>query len=134
MFSGKLAGTALLLLRATVSFTLFMQGKNYLARGFDTTVLNWLIGLVSIISGGALLIGIFTRIFSSLVFLGALLKMTALFSTFVDDFTPFDLSAAYVGLIAVSIFLMGPGEFSLDARLFGRREIIIPQNTFPPKP
>ena len=29
---------------------------------------------------------------------------------------------------AVSIALLGPGAFSLDARLFGRREIIIPDS------
>jgi hypothetical protein len=28
--------------------------------------------------------------------------------------------------MAVAVALMGPGAFSLDARLFGRREIVIP--------
>jgi len=30
---------------------------------------------------------------------------------------------------AVSVALLGPGAFSLDSRLFGRREIIIPDTT-----
>jgi uncharacterized membrane protein YphA (DoxX/SURF4 family) len=29
---------------------------------------------------------------------------------------------------AVAIVLIGPGAFSLDARLFGRREIVIPHD------
>ena len=29
--------------------------------------------------------------------------------------------------ISAALALLGPGAFSLDARLFGRREIIIPQ-------
>jgi uncharacterized membrane protein YphA (DoxX/SURF4 family) len=35
--------------------------------------------------------------------------------------------------IAVSIALLGPGAFSVDARLFGRREIIIPPSSDSPK-
>jgi uncharacterized membrane protein YphA (DoxX/SURF4 family) len=36
----------------------------------------------------------------------------------------------FAAAILVAIFLVGPGAFSLDARLFRRREIIIP----PPPP
>jgi hypothetical protein len=37
--------------------------------------------------------------------------------------------------ILLAILGSGPGAYSLDARLFGRREIIIPKRTFePPKP
>jgi uncharacterized membrane protein YphA (DoxX/SURF4 family) len=36
--------------------------------------------------------------------------------------TDFNLAA-----ISAALALLGPGAFSLDARLFGRREIIIPQ-------
>jgi zinc transporter ZupT len=35
--------------------------------------------------------------------------------------------------IAASIVLLGPGAFSLDARLFGHREIIIPPSSRSPK-
>jgi hypothetical protein len=35
--------------------------------------------------------------------------------------------------IAVAILCLGPGAFSIDARLFGRREIIIPDASHPPK-
>jgi uncharacterized membrane protein YphA (DoxX/SURF4 family) len=36
------------------------------------------------------------------------------------------LSAAFGAIIVASLVCLGPGAFSLDARLFGRREIIIP--------
>ena len=40
----------------------------------------------------------------------------------------FDARLSLILLMAmtVAIFLLGPGAYSLDARLFGRREIIIP--------
>jgi uncharacterized membrane protein YphA (DoxX/SURF4 family) len=37
-----------------------------------------------------------------------------------------------LGVISIALVLLGPGAFSLDARLFGRREIIIPQSYRPP--
>jgi hypothetical protein len=36
------------------------------------------------------------------------------------------LDALYLVAISIAITVLGPGAFSLDARLFGRREIIIP--------
>jgi hypothetical protein len=37
-------------------------------------------------------------------------------------------SAAFnLAAISAALVLLGPGAFSLDARLFGRREIIIPE-------
>jgi hypothetical protein len=43
------------------------------------------------------------------------------------------LSLIFVGIMAVAIMLLGPGAFSLDCRLFGRREIIIPHGNRSPK-
>jgi hypothetical protein len=36
-------------------------------------------------------------------------------------------------VMGVAIALLGPGVFSLDARLFGRHEVIIPPASRPPK-
>jgi hypothetical protein len=40
----------------------------------------------------------------------------------ISTFAAFNLAA-----ISAALVLLGPGAFSLDARLFGRREIIIPE-------
>jgi uncharacterized membrane protein YphA (DoxX/SURF4 family) len=42
-------------------------------------------------------------------------------------------AAALVALISIALVCLGPGAFSLDARLFGRREIIIPDTASSPK-
>ncbi|HWC77741.1 MAG TPA: hypothetical protein VG778_09770 [Blastocatellia bacterium] len=43
------------------------------------------------------------------------------------------LSSALVITVTAAIVLLGPGAFSIDARLFGRRAIIIPEVPRPPK-
>jgi hypothetical protein len=40
--------------------------------------------------------------------------------------------ASFAVAAAVAIVLTGPGALSLDARLFGRREIVIPRTPRPP--
>jgi hypothetical protein len=37
-------------------------------------------------------------------------------------------------VLSITIALLGPGAFSIDARMFGRREILIPSATRPPNP
>jgi hypothetical protein len=36
---------------------------------------------------------------------------------------------AFIVVIAIALLCLGPGAFSLDARRYGRHEIIIPQKT-----
>jgi hypothetical protein len=45
-----------------------------------------------------------------------------------------DVMTCLVMVVAVAVILLGPGALSLDARLFGRREIIIPRAPRAPKP
>jgi hypothetical protein len=43
-------------------------------------------------------------------------------------------AAALLATLSAAVALVGPGAFSVDARLFGRREIILPRASrrFPP--
>jgi uncharacterized membrane protein YphA (DoxX/SURF4 family) len=43
------------------------------------------------------------------------------------------LAAFNLAAISAALVLLGPGAFSLDARLFGRREIIIPEGGRSPR-
>jgi hypothetical protein len=81
----------------------------------------------SIVCGIALTAGIFTPFCSTLVGLGyALVLLTPVGGVVLPRL---DSHAAAVGLaVSAGLFLLGPGAFSIDARLFGRREIFIPAN------
>ena len=61
---------------------------------------------------------------AALVALGFLNPLSALLAAFLMAVSP-NPSPSGTG-ICFSLLLIGPGAFSLDARLFGRREIIVP--------
>ena len=95
---------------------------------------GWITGTVLIVIGALLLIGFLTPVASVSAFLGSVAIALSSFST--TDLTKHigPLAAFNLAAIALSLVLLGPGAFSLDARLFGRREIIIPKShTLPPR-
>lgn len=67
------------------------------------------------------MLGLMTPIVAIVIALGSLVIV----------FTDPDLIQVIVLATAVAFF--GPGAFSIDARLFGRREILIPKNSPEPR-
>ncbi len=81
--------------------------------------------------GGLLLtVGLLTPIVAALIGCGA--TAFAFFLTPFCTFTIFEgnLSVIFGAVILLGVVLLGPVAFSLDARIFGRREIIIPPASF----
>ncbi len=94
---------------------------------------TWIVGLLAIASGALLLIGFLTPAACAMVGIGgAGMALSWLPSSTMNLFDT-KLSTLFVIIIAAAVMLLGPGAFSLDARVFGRREIIIPQISRPPK-
>jgi uncharacterized membrane protein YphA (DoxX/SURF4 family) len=92
------------------------------------------IGLVLTVAGAALAIGFLTPYAGLLV---GLCFLGIAFSWFPAPFWGSqDARLVSFGMIitAVAIALLGPGAFSLDGRMFGRREIVIPPSSPPPEP
>ena len=92
---------------------------------------EWLLGVVLVGSGSALTIGFLTPLAGLVVglsFLGIVLSWFPAPLWGVHDAKPIA-----IGMIvtAAAIALLGPGAFSLDGRLFGRREIVIPPSPPP---
>jgi uncharacterized membrane protein YphA (DoxX/SURF4 family) len=90
-------------------------------------MLSWAIGSLEILVGTALLIGFLTPIAGASASLGNLAIGISWFRTSGDNAHDKTVAALYLLVLSIAITLLGPGAFSLDARLFGRREIIIPE-------
>jgi uncharacterized membrane protein YphA (DoxX/SURF4 family) len=130
--SGK-PGIGLLLLRAGVGATAIVQGVVYLADLEHLTLWAWAIGLLAIIGGVFLLIGFLTKAACVLATLANIAVALPWLPAPPLNLFNGKLSLIFVSIMGAAIILLGPGAFSLDRRLFGRREIIIPHRTRSPK-
>ena len=113
-------------MRASAGSALIVQGAAYFVYSHDLRAVTLAIGLFTLASGGALLIGYLTP-FAGV--LAGFFIVGGAFSWFpAPSVGLFEakVTAALAAAIAVALVCLGPGAFSLDSRLFGRREIIIP--------
>jgi uncharacterized membrane protein YphA (DoxX/SURF4 family) len=126
-FPGRGPGAGLLLLRVAVGIVVIAEGSIVLsARG---SALGLLIAVALILVGTMLTVGVLTPFAGLLAALMSALGGTpwlALSSaTSVDDW----VGRLFFVIVSLAIALLGPGAFSLDAYLFGRREIVIPRQS-----
>jgi len=123
-FPGSWPGLGLLLLRIVVGGAASMQGVVYLARMIEPDAPTWLAGTLAVVSGLALIAGFLTP--ASAVIAGLMTAFIVATWTPPDTSVLIDRFAALILIVdAAALALLGPGAHSLDARLFGRREIII---------
>jgi uncharacterized membrane protein YphA (DoxX/SURF4 family) len=119
-------GRALLLLRVVVGMTAAAQGLTLIAG--DPTPAMWVGGLAAIVSGSLLLVGLLTPGAAALAGISLVPVVFAMFpppasGPFIDR-----VGAACVAAAAAALVPLGPGSLSIDARLFGRREIVFPHD------
>jgi uncharacterized membrane protein YphA (DoxX/SURF4 family) len=120
-----------LLLRGVLGITLFGQGAEYLFKWHDLTSLMGAAALVLVVTSALLLIGYLTPLASALAGLASLSSVVPVISGPASSLLATKPTVAFATAIAAALFFLGPGAFSLDARLFGRREIVI-SNSHPP--
>ncbi len=87
----------------------------------------WAAGLLAAAGGASLVIGFLTPVAgaaAALAGIGIVLWWPLPTRPFLLDGR---LAAALMVAMAAAVVLLGPGSLSLDARLFGRREITIPE-------
>jgi len=83
------------------------------------SALSWVVTALVLIIASCLLVGFMTPIAAMIIGLGAIaLALSSLFQT--------NQTLLDVIVLTIAIALLGPGAFSIDARMFGRREILIP--------
>ena len=125
-FPGSWPGVGLLLLRVAVGGAATIQGAVHLTHVNEPNALMGISGALAVVSGLALVAGFLTPVS------GAVAGLTIMV---IATWTPFDtsvlidrLAALFVVVDAAALALLGPGALSIDARLFGRREITIPRD------
>lgn len=113
-------------MRVAIGTALVVQGAAYFLVWRELGLVTLGVALLALASGILLLIGYLTP------FSGALAGLISLGSAF-SWFPPADLNlfeakstGALATVIAAALVCLGPGAFSLDGRLYGRREIVIP--------
>ena len=102
-----------MLLRMLVGVTLIAQTVTQV-RSSELSAQGWVLAAVVILGAGCLLLGFVTPVVAVLIALASLANTIQKLDTVV---------------LSTAIALLGPGAFSIDARMFGRREILIPHST-----
>jgi len=122
-----------MVLRMSIGITATVQGCFYFYSKDALSMEALAAGILLFAAGLSLLIGFVTPVsalLSGLCNLGIFLQWLS-----APGFNSAGsrLVALEMIVLAVSLSLLGPGAFSLDARLFGRREIVIPPAKQPPQ-
>ncbi len=130
-FPGSWPGIGLLVLRVAVAGLAAVQGAAYLSLAEEPATSGTVAALLAIASAVAILIGFVTPLAACVT----ILSTAFLAASGLPPSTPVAAASAITPIFltadALSLLLLGPGALSLDARLFGRREIIIPHERDP---
>jgi uncharacterized membrane protein YphA (DoxX/SURF4 family) len=133
-FPDGLPGIGLLLLRAGAAAVLIAHGAGCLTDASAPTWGTWAVGAMGTLAGALLLIGLVTPLAGTL----AALESAGILLSWLPSPVPSLLGAGVAGaltvVVAAAIALLGPGAISVDAALFGRREITIPELRSPARP
>jgi uncharacterized membrane protein YphA (DoxX/SURF4 family) len=132
-FPAGFPGVGLLLLRVVVAATLGGHGFLCLLSSDRVTPGVLVSAGLLLLSGVLLLIGFLTPVLSLFAAIECLAIVLSWFPF--QLLVPFESKLALIPIIAIAaaIALLGPGAFSIDARLFGWREIVIPPASRPPQ-
>lgn len=128
-FPSGFPGIGLLLLRFVVGGVCILQGGVHAVGGTPNSPCQWIAEGLSVFGGVAVLAGFLTPVAGIIAAAGLVgIYFCSMNSTPV---TSFDSGMPTISVLTTALALqfLGPGALSVDARRFGRREIIIPPPT-----
>jgi len=99
-----------------VAVSVIVQTTAYLRAA--ETLAGWTSVVLLLASAACLLLGFVTPVAAVLI---GLTSLALAIGT-----TPYPIQELEIVVLAAVVALLGPGAFSIDARMFGRREILIP--------
>jgi hypothetical protein len=117
-------GVGLLLARATLGVVCLLQGRCYLINADGG---SWVVGVAALALGGLFAVGLLTPVVALLAMVGGLLVAGSVIPTCASALSQSSYALLLVATTLIEVLLGGPGAYSIDARLFGPREIIIPR-------
>jgi len=117
-------GVGLLLFRLIIGVMTIAFSIHWIAGAGDRTPYVWVIGVVTAACGAMLVLGLMTLI-AGVTASASILAIT------LSAAGPLLASGSAVlslvtAILAFGLALTGPGAFSLEGRLYGRREIVVP--------
>ena len=130
-FPGGWPAFGLLLLRFAVAFRGFQYAIGAVAQSNPPSAISWIMAASASLVGTALVLGILTPLASCASTLINVRDAVWMLLFHQDGAAVSSVEPGYAAVISIALILLGPGAISIDARLFGRREIIIPDD--PPR-
>jgi uncharacterized membrane protein YphA (DoxX/SURF4 family) len=121
-------GGGLLLLRFVVALNAAAEGISILSSPDHETASSWCLGGLAVVMGGSILMGFLTPICCGLAAVANVIMNLVRLPSSQAPTLANSIPHLNLAIICVALVLVGPGAFSLDARLFGRREIVIPDS------
>ena len=117
-------GVGLLFARAALGVVCLLQGRSYL---INADAASWMVGVGTLVLGGLFALGLLTPIVALFGIVGGLLVAFSVIPGCSSALSQSSYALLLVATTLVEVLLGGPGAYSIDARLFGPREIIIPR-------
>jgi uncharacterized membrane protein YphA (DoxX/SURF4 family) len=114
-------------LRLAIALNTISSGVGALVGSGSQGISSWAVGSLAIAVGAAIFLGFLTPAASAAATVGYLITGGSSFLMTEANHHISTLGAFNLAAMSAALVLLGPGAFSLDARLFGRREIIIPE-------